>query len=451
MSQTITIRKGLDVNMKGKAEKVLVEATKSKLFSIQPPNFTGLTPKLVVKVGDKVKAGSPVFFDKYRDSIYYVSPVSGVVKDIVRGAKRRILDVIIEADTEISYLETTVNDVKNLDREAVKSMMLSSGLWPFLRMRPIDIVANPTDTPKAIFISSFDSNPLAPDNDFILDGKDAEFNAGIELLNKLTDGNVHLQTRKSSSAVFKNAKDVQITNVKGAHPAGNVGVQIHHINPINKGEIVWYINPQDVLILGRYALTGKYDATKVVAVTGENASDKKYFKTIIGSSINSIIPKTIKENSRIISGNPLTGSQVSSDNFLSFYDSQITILPEGDNYKFFLTEGWLSAGFNRFSASRAYPSWMMPKSKEYEIDTNINGEERAYVVSGQYEKVFPFDIYPVYLIKSILSNDIERMENLGIYEVAPEDFALCEFVCTSKINVQQIVRDGLDMIYDECM
>ena len=451
MSQTITIRKGLDVNMKGKAEKVLVEATKSKLFSIQPPNFTGLTPKLVVKVGDKVKAGSPVFFDKYRDSIYYVSPVSGVVKDIVRGAKRRILDVIIEADTEISYLETTVNDVKNLDREAVKSMMLSSGLWPFLRMRPIDIVANPTDTPKAIFISSFDSNPLAPDNDFILDGKDAEFNAGIELLNKLTDGNVHLQTRKSSSAVFKNAKDVQITNVKGAHPAGNVGVQIHHINPINKGEIVWYINPQDVLILGRYALTGKYDATKVVAVTGENASDKKYFKTIIGSSINSIIPKTIKENSRIISGNPLTGLQVSSDNFLSFYDSQITILPEGDNYKFFLTEGWLSAGFNRFSASRAYPSWMMPKSKEYAIDTNINGEERAYVVSGQYEKVFPFDIYPVYLIKSILSNDIERMENLGIYEVAPEDFALCEFVCTSKINVQQIVRDGLDMIYDECM
>ena len=181
MSQTITIRKGLDVNMKGKAEKVLVEAAKSKLFSIQPPNFTGLTPKLVVKVGDKVKAGSPVFFDKYRDSIYYVSPVSGVVKDIVRGAKRRILDVIVEADAETSYLESTVTDVKNLDREAVKSMMLSSGLWPFLRMRPIDIVANPTDTPKAIFISSFDSNPLAPDNDFILDGKDAEFNAGIEL------------------------------------------------------------------------------------------------------------------------------------------------------------------------------------------------------------------------------------------------------------------------------
>ena len=451
MSQTINIRKGLDINMKGKAEKVLVEGSKSKLFSIQPPNFTGLTPKLVVKVGDQVKAGSPIFFDKYRDSIQYVSPTSGVIKDIVRGAKRRIMEVVIEADSETTYLEAEVKDVLKLDRDAVKSLMLSSGLWPFLRMRPIDIVANPKDTPKSIFISSFDSNPLAPDNNFILDGKEAAFNAGIEMLNKLTDGTVHLQTRNDSNSVFKNAKGVQVNVVKGAHPAGNVGVQMHHIDPINKGEIVWYINPQDVLILGRYALTGKYDATKIVAVTGENISERKYVKTIIGSSINSILKSDVEENSRVISGNSLTGSQVQKDNYLSFYDSQITVLPEGDNYKFFLTDGWLSTGFKRFSASRAYPTWMMPKSKEYGLDTNINGEERAFVMSGQYEKVFPFDIYPVYLIKSILSNDIESMENLGIYEVAPEDFALCEFVCTSKINVQQIVRDGLDMIYDECM
>tara|TARA_B110000438_G_scaffold294848_1_gene336890 strand:- start:64 stop:1419 length:1356 start_codon:yes stop_codon:yes gene_type:complete len=451
MSQTITIRKGLDINMKGKAEKALVEGSKSKLFSIQPPNFTGLTPKLVVKVGDKVKAGSPIFFDKYRDSIQYVSPTSGVIKDVVRGAKRRIMEVLIEADSEITYLAAAVKDIQQMDRDAVKSMMLSSGLWPFLRMRPIDIVANPKDSPKSIFISSFDSNPLAPDNDYILNGKTAEFNAGIEMLNKLTDGIVHLQTRKDANVVFKNATGVQVNQVKGAHPAGNVGVQMHHIDPINKGEVVWYINPQDVLILGRYVLTGKYDATKIVAVTGENTAERKYVKTIIGSSLDSILLTSVEDNSRIISGNPLTGSQVQKDNYLSFYDSQITILPEGDNYKFFLTDGWLSAGFKRFSASRAYPTWMMPKSKEYGLDTNINGEERAFVMSGQYEKVFPFDIYPVYLIKSILSNDIESMENLGIYEVAPEDFALCEFVCTSKINVQQIVRDGLDMIYDECM
>jgi Na+-transporting NADH:ubiquinone oxidoreductase subunit A len=437
--------------MKGKAEKILVENTKSKNISIQPPNFTALTPKLLVKVEDKVKAGSPVFFDKYRESIQFVSPVSGTVKDIVRGAKRRVMEIIIEADAEISYLGSKETDVQQLDRAAVKEMMLSAGLWPFLRMRPIDIIADPKDTPKAIFISSFDSNPLAPDNNFILDGKSAEFNSGIELLNKLTDGKVHLQTRKSSNDVFKNAKGVQVNLVKGAHPAGNVGVQMHHIDPINKGEVVWYINPQDVLILGRYSLTGKYDASKIVAVTGENIAERKYVKTIIGSSINSILSCEPDDNSRVISGNPLTGSQIDANGYLSFYDAQITVVPEGDKYKFFLTEGWLSAGFKRFSASRAYPTWLLPKSKEYAIDTNLNGEERSFVVSGQYEKVFPFDIYPVYLIKSILSNDVERMENLGIYEVAPEDFALCEFVCTSKINVQQIVREGLDMIYDECM
>jgi Na+-transporting NADH:ubiquinone oxidoreductase subunit A len=437
--------------MKGEAEKTLVEGAKSNLFSIQPPNFPGLTPKLLVKVGDKVEAGSPLYFDKYRDKIKYVSPCSGTVKEIVRGLKRRVMAVVVEADQEISYLKADVVDVNSIDREAIKTLMLNAGLWPFLRMRPVDIVADPKDTPKSIFISSFDSNPLAPDNDFILEGKDAEFNAGLEMLNKLTDGTVHLQTRKDSSSVFKNAKGVQVNNVKGAHPAGNVGVQMHHIDPINKGEIVWYINPQDVLILGRYALTAKYDASKVVAVCGENVSERKYIKTLIGSSISSIVSSELKENSRVVSGNPLTGSSVEADGFLSFYDSQITVLPEGDSHKFFLTEGWLGPGFKRFSASRAYPTWLMPKSKQYTIDTNINGEERAFVVSGQYEKVFPFDIYPVYLIKSILSNDIESMENLGIYEVAPEDFALCEFVCTSKINVQQIVRDGLDLIHDECM
>ena len=454
MSQTITIRKGLDINMKGKAEKVLVESAKSNLFSIQPPNFPGLTPKLVVKVGDKVKAGSALFYDKYREEIQYVSPCSGSVKEIVRGLKRRVMAVLIEPDSKMDYLKAEVVDVNSLDRQGVKSLMLKSGLWPFLRMRPIDIVADPKDTPKSIFISSFDSNPLSPDNNFILEGKDAEFNAGIEMLKKLTDGAVHLQTRKESSSVFKNAKGVQLTTVKGAHPAGNVGVQMHHIDPINKGEVVWYINPQDVLILGRYALTATYDASKVVALTGENVSERKYVKTLIGSSIKSIVTCDVDENSRIISGNPLTGSSVEADGYLSFYDSQITVLPEGDSHKFFLTEGWLGAGFNRFSASRAYPTWLIAlfsKGKEYAIDTNINGEERAFVVSGQYEKVFPFDIYPVYLIKSILSNDIEAMENLGIYEVAPEDFALCEFVCTSKINVQQIVRDGLDLIQQECM
>jgi Na+-transporting NADH:ubiquinone oxidoreductase subunit A len=319
-------------------------------------------------------------------------------------------------------------------------------------MRPIDIVAQPNDVPKSIFISAFDSNPLAPDYDFIMHGKDSEFNAGIEVLKKLTDGSVNLQVRSSAADVFKNAKNVEINTVTGPHPAGNVGVQIHNIDTINKGEVVWYVNPQDVMSIGRYALTGSYDVSRVVAVAGSNISERNYIKTIPGASINTIISsENIIENSRIVSGNPLTGSAVDLDGYLGFYHHQISVLPEGNQHKFFLTEGWLAAGFSKFSASKAYPTWLMPKSKVYNIDTNLNGEERAFVVSGQYEKVFPFDIYPVHLIKSIITNDIEKMESLGIYEVSPEDFALCEFVCTSKINVQSIVREGLDLVYKECM
>ena len=448
----IKVRKGLDIRLKGEAEKIMSDAPIPTTIAIKPTDFPGLVPKLLLKEGEKVKAGTPVFFDKYRDSIIYVSPVSGVIAAINRGAKRKIMEIVINADNEIEYQKTDVKDVNKMDRNEVKQMMLNRGLWPFLRMRPIDIVADPKVTPKSIFISGFDSNPLSPDNDFILHGKKAEFNAGLEVLKKLTDGPVHLQVRQTTDEVFKNAEGVQVTSVAGPHPAGNVGVQIHHIDPINKGDVVWYINPQDVLIVGRMALTGNYDASKIIAVTGENVEERKYYKTIIGSNISSIIKQNnIKVNSRIISGNVLTGNTISLDGYLGYYDSQITVIPEGNDYKFFVKDGWLSAGFNKFSASRAYPSWLFSKSKSYSIDTNLNGEERAFVVTGQYEKVFPFDIYPVHLVKSIITNDVEKMESLGIYEVAPEDFALCEFVCTSKINVQEIVREGLDLIYEECM
>ena len=329
---------------------------------------------------------------------------------------------------------------------------MSNGLWPLIRMRPIDIIAIPNDTPKSIFVSAFDSSPLAPDYDFIMHEKSAEFNAGLEVLSKLTNGSVHLQVRSNADEVFTKAENVQLNTVSGPHPAGNVGVQIHRIDTLNKGEVVWYVNPQDVMVIGRYSLTGSYDTTRIVAVGGANISERKYYKTISGASIQSILGNsTIEDNSRIISGNPLTGENVGLDNHLGFYHHQITVLPEGNNFKFFVKDGWLSPGFGKLSASRAYPSWMMPKRKKYNIDTNLNGEERAFVVSGQYEKVFPFDIYPVQLIKSIITNDIETMENLGIYEVSPEDFALCEFVCTSKINVQEIVRGGLDLVYNECM
>ena len=448
----ITVKKGLDIKMKGVPNKIIAEGNLSKSFALKPTDFPNLTPKLLVKEGDAVKCGSPIFCDKYNDVVVFVSPASGVVDKIIRGEKRRILAVTISSDGKFTQLNTKAKDFSKLDRAELKTDLLKSGLWPFLRMRPIDIIARPEDTPKSIFISSFDTNPLSPDYDFIMHNKSAEFNAGLELLNMLTDGSVHLQIRKNSDEVFFNAKNVKTHLVKGPHPSGNVGVQMHEIDPINKGEVVWYINPQDVMILGRYSLTGAYDANKVISIGGENVKSPKYVKTISGSSVESILEGAeIKENSRLISGNPLTGLKVEKDNFLGFYHHQLTVLPEGDEYKFFLSEGWLSLGFNRFSASKSYPTWLMPKSKTYQFDTNLNGEERSFVVSGQYEKVFPFDIYPVQLIKSIITNDIEKMENLGIYEVSPEDFALCEFVCTSKINVQEIVRNGLDLVYKECM
>ena len=448
----ITVKKGLNINIKGASEKVMGEANPSKHFAIKPTDFPTLVPKMLVKEGDSVKCGSPIFCDKYNDQINFSSPASGKVQKIIRGEKRRILAVTILSDEKFTQLNSTPKDYSKLGRKDLKSDLLKMGLWPLLRMRPIDIIASPSDSPKSIFISGFDSNPLSPDYDFIMHNKAAEFNAGLELLNMLTDGTVHLQTRQNADDVFLNAKNVQNNIVKGPHPAGNVGTQIHEIDPINKGEIIWYINPQDVLILGRYSLTGVYDASKVISLGGEGSSEKKYFKTISGSSISSVLSKTtITENCRILSGNPLTGDKVDLDGFIGFYHNQISIIPEGNEHKFFLTDGWLSLGFNKFSASKSYPTWLLPKSKSYKFDTNLNGEERAFVVSGQYEKVFPFDIYPVQLIKSIVTNDIEKMENLGIYEVAPEDFALCEFVCTSKINVQNIVREGLDLVYKECM
>lgn len=447
----LTVKKGLDINIKGAPEKVLSDVT-GKNYALKPSDFPNLVPKLLVKEGDTVKCGTPVFCDKYNDKINFSSPVSGTIDKIVRGEKRRILAVTIISDDKFTQENIGTKDYTKLNKEELKSDLLKMGLWPFLRMRPIDIIAQPDDNPKSIFVSGFDSSPLSPDYDFLMKDKSAEFNAGLELLNMLTEGKVHLQTRNKSSEVFTNAKNVQRNIVKGPHPAGNVGTQIHEIDPINKGEVVWYINPQDVLIMGRFSLTGVYDARKTIALAGEGTSEKKYFNTVSGCSIDSILSNSkVEDNSRILSGNPLTGDKVEKNGFLGFYHHQISVLPEGNQHKFFLTEGWLSLGFNKFSASKSYPTWLLPKSKSYNFDTNLNGEERAFVVSGQYEKVFPFDIYPVQLIKSIVTNDIEKMENLGIYEVAPEDFALCEFVCTSKINVQNIVREGLDLVYKECM
>lgn len=454
MSKAIKIKRGLDIRLQGEAEKVLITPENADSFAIKPPDFHLLIPKMLKKVGETVKAGTPIFMDKYNEKIKFVSPVSGEITEVVRGEKRRILEVRIRADKETQYEQYKAADPGNMTREEIMEAMMAAGLWACIRQRPVDIIANPKETPKAIFISAFDSAPLAPDNDYIMHGDGEMFQKGLDAVAKLTSGKVHLNVRpgQGSSKVFTNAKGVQVNTVAGAHPAGNVGVQIHHIDPINKGERVWHVSPQDVLMIGRFFGTGIYDASRVVALTGSEVKNPKYYKVIAGTSIKNIVDDNIEgDNVRYISGNVLTGSQIEADGYLGYYDNQITVVPEGNEYKFVATTGWMGPGFDKFSLSRTFPTWIMPKSKKWRLDTNTNGEERAFVVTGQYEKVFPFDIYPVHLIKSIIVNDIEAMENLGIYEVAPEDFALCEYVCTSKINVQKIVRDGLDVIKEECL
>lgn len=449
MSEVIKIKKGLDIKLLGKADEVLEKADRSETFAIKPTDFAGLTPKLKVKVDSEVKAGTSLFFDKYRPEIQFTSPVSGKVIAINRGERRKILEVVVQSDSQNQYETFTKANPKDLSREQVQDQLLKSGLWAFLRQRPYDIVANPVDVPKSIFISAFDSSPLAASSDFLVEGEAEAFQAGIDALTRLTDGKIHLgvHTQKNHSNVFSQVKNVDIHQFSGPHPSGNVGVQIHHVDPVNKGDLVWVIRPQEVIFMGRLFLKGIYDVSRKIALTGSEVKNPCYFDTILGSSVAKMLKGKLKDDDkiRVISGNVLTGTHIPEDGFLGAYDSQITVIPEGDKYEFL---GWALPGLDKFSMSKTFFSWLTPK-KEYRIDANFHGEHRAFVMSGEYEKVVPMDILPVYLIKAIMAEDIDQMEQLGIYEVAPEDFALCEFACTSKIAVQDVIRQGIDLMVKE--
>jgi len=448
MSKEIRLKKGLTINLVGEADKVYASVKPSEKYIVKPTDFHGLIPKLNVKIGDKVKAGSSLFFDKYNEKVNYCSPVSGEITDIVRGEKRRVLEVVIKADSEITYENFSTKNSENLSREQIIDSMLKAGVWPFIRQKPYDVVANPIDMPKAIFISSFNSAPLAIDNDFALYGMDELFQKGLNYIVKLTSGKTHLNIdgNTNPSKVFTNAKGVEVNKVSGPHPAGNVGVQLHHINPINKGDIVWYLEPQDVIAIARLFTEGKYDVSRIVAIGGSQVTKPRYYRTIAGASISNLLTDNLNDgNNRIISGDILTGRHIDSDGTLGFYHTTITVIEEGKQQEFL---GWMMPGLDKFSASKTFLSWLSP-SKKYTLNANMHGEERAYVMTGEYEKVLPMDIYPTQLIKAIMIEDIELMENLGIYEVSPEDFALCEFVCTSKIEAQSIIRHGLDLIRKE--
>ena len=453
MSQNIKIRKGFDIKLVGTPAETVSVAKRSKTYAIKPPDFVGLIPKLKVKEGETVQAGSSLFYDKKKESVQYASPVSGKVSAIVRGAKRRILAVVVEADSSDSYVDHGALDINNSSAEDILNRILAGGMFPFFRQLPFDVVADPSDSPRSIHISGFDSSPLAGSSCSSLEGRVEDFQNGINALAKLAgEGGVHLGVKPGCN-VFGSVAGCTKTEFSGPHPAGNVGVQIHNTMPVNKGEVVWTISYQDVANIGSLLSTGKYMPTKVVACGGSECANPQHVSALVGAEVQSLteIPEEASngDSVRIISGSVLTGEKVEKDGHLGAYHIGLALIPEGNESRFLLSNGWLSIGLDRFSMSKTYFSWLRPKSKEYTLDTNLGGEERAFVVTGEYEKVFPFDIYPVHLLKSILVNDIDAMEKLGIYEVSPEDFALCEYVCTSKVPVQQIVREGLDTLRNE--
>lgn len=446
MANVIKIKKGLDINLKGKASEVLLNGGKSETYAIVPDFYSGVLPKVVAKVGDKVKAGSVLMIDKNRPEIKFVSPVSGEVTAVNRGAKRKVLSIVVTPDAQIEYEKFGKKNVASLKGDEVKEAMLNAGMWPFVMQRPYDIVATPGETPRDIFVSAFYSAPLAPDFNYLVKGQEADFQTGLDALAKLTSGKVYVGIRKGSAV--QQVKGVELVEVEGPHPAANASVLINHTKPINKGETVWTVDPANVIIIGRLFNKGIADFSRKVVITGSETTEQGYVQAISGCTIKSLLGGRVATDAhiRIISGNVLTGTKVTMEDYLGAYDNQITVIPEGDETHEFL--GFAMPRTNQYSMSHSYFSWLMGK-KEYVLDARIKGGKRAMIMSNEYDKVFPLDIYPEYLLKAIIAFDIDKMENLGIYEVAPEDFALCEFVDTSKIELQKIVRDGLTLLYKE--
>jgi Na+-transporting NADH:ubiquinone oxidoreductase subunit A len=448
MSRSVNIKKGFDIRLEGIAEKKLAGIADPVMFGVRPTDFPGLIPKLEVKPGFEVQAGTPLFHDKLRPEIKFTSPVSGRVVAVERGDRRKMLEIIVEK-IGTGTVDFGKADPEKLSTEEIKEYLLKSGLWPAIRQRPYHIVANPHDIPKSIFIPGFDTAPLAPDFNFIIENSQVSYlRSGISALSKLTKGKINLTLKADSKGnnIFDGITGVEKSYFSGPHPAGNVGVQVHHLDPVNKGDIVWFVNLQDVFSIGRLFDEGIYKPERIVALTGSEVINPQYYKMLSGGAVTTLVNDNVKPGTlRYISGNVLTGTKIGPDGFLGFYDSQITVIPEGNYYEFF---GWAAPGINKYSFSRTFLSSLLPRQR-YKLDTNLHGGERAFVVTGEYEKVFPMDIYPMQLLKAIIAGDIDNMENLGIYEVAEEDFALCEFICPSKIEIQSVIRNGLDLMRKE--
>jgi len=451
MSTFIKLKKGFDIKLVGEAEKKIADTPQPETFAVKPTDFIGIErPKPLVDEGDNVKAGTPVLYDKRQEKVMYTAPVSGEIVEIKRGAKRKLLEIKILADKEVEYEEFkkfSISEIESMSKEDAIELITKSGVWPNILQRPYGVVADPESEPKSIFISGFDSHPLAPDYNFLLKGEDDHFQTGLTILKKFTSGQIHLNINSQLEVpqMFSHAKGVELNKFSGPHPCGCVGVQIHHIDPINKGDIIWTINPYGVIQLGRLLTQGKYDASRLVALTGSEVKDPQYYKTYTGASISRMIENNLSDKRvRYVSGNVLTGERIESDGYIGYYDHQVTVIPEGDEYEFL---GWILPTSEKLSFHRAFGLLsFLNQDKKRVLNTNTRGEKRAFVQTGVFEKVLPMDILPTHLLKAIMAEDYDEMEELGIYEVVEEDMALCEFVDVSKHDVQSILRKGLNLL-----
>ena len=448
MVNVIKLRKGLDINLKGAAELKKAKAAPVSHYALLPSGFVGVTPKVSVKVGDKVLAGEPLFVNKAYPDVRFASPVSGTVTAVVRGERRKVLAVEVDADAEQVSHDYGRKNPSDLDAEGVKNALLEAGLFGFIDQLPYAVYTTPDTKPKAIFVSALRDKPLAADFEFELQGNEQDFQTGLTALSRIAAVNLGIGSAQSANALT-DAKDVEVTVFDGPCPAGNVGVQVNHIDPVNKGEVVWTVDPSVVIFIGRLFNTGKVDLTRTIAVAGSEVKEPAYVDVKVGARIGEVLGDEVKTDRdvRIIDGNPLTGRKVSKDDYLSAHSSEITVIPEGDEVNEFA--GWIMPRLKEFSTSHSYFSWLFGKKKQYDLDARIKGGERHMIMSGEYDKVLPMDIYGEYLIKAIIAGDIDKQELLGIYEVSPEDFALPEFVDSSKLPLQQIVRKGLDILRKE--
>ncbi len=448
MNPLYKIKKGLDLRLKGEAAQTLERLPLSDVYAVVPDNFEGISPRLLVKEGDSVKAGTPLFVDKATGRVNVVAPVSGTVKAIVRGERRKLLRIEIATNSAVEF-ETYSRLSENATAEEVKDTLLKSGLFAFIKQRPYDVVAIPTEQPKAIFVSAFSKMPLAANFSYVAEKQEEDFKAGIALLAKIAQVHVGISPEQINTDLLP-MHEAQVSVFAGPNPSGNVGVHINHVSPINKGEVVWTMGAEAVIFFGRFARTGQVNLTRRIAVAGSQVTTPHYVETFIGAPLKTVLAQNIKESDkhqRIINGNPLVGVKAEKDDYLCAFNTEVCVIPEGDDVNELF--GWIMPRTSEFSTSRSYLSWLFGKNKKYDLDCRIKGGERHIIMSGEYDRVFPMDIFAGYLIKAIITGDIDRQEALGIYEVAPEDFAVAEFVDSSKLDLQRIVREGLDILRRE--